>query len=103
MKDCGQNLDKTVPTKFRNRKFATLYLEAHIDPEKFHVRTGVPPPAGLFKPKTRAWNENTSISLVVQSSSAPDYPRVGHTLSGRSAAWSWLIFDVDHRLWTPVV
>ncbi|KAJ7182145.1 hypothetical protein C8R46DRAFT_1344747 [Mycena filopes] len=34
LKDCGQNLDKTVPTKFRNRKFATLYMEAHIDVEK---------------------------------------------------------------------
>ncbi|KAJ7867119.1 kinase-like domain-containing protein [Mycena leptocephala] len=36
MKDCGQNLDKTVPTKFRNCKFATLYLEVHIDLEKFN-------------------------------------------------------------------
>ncbi|KAJ7508148.1 kinase-like domain-containing protein [Mycena galericulata] len=63
MKNCGQNLDKTVPTKFRNRKFPTLYLEAHIDLDKFHVRTGVPPPAGLFKSKKRVWNENTSISL----------------------------------------
>ncbi|KAJ6621498.1 hypothetical protein B0H10DRAFT_1945314 [Mycena sp. CBHHK59/15] len=51
LKDCGQNLDKTVPTKFRNRKFATLYMEAHIDVEKFHARTGVPPPPGLFKSK----------------------------------------------------
>jgi hypothetical protein len=34
LKDCGQNLDKTVPTKFQNRKFATLYMEAHIDIEK---------------------------------------------------------------------
>ncbi|KAJ7504746.1 kinase-like domain-containing protein [Mycena galericulata] len=63
LKDCGQNLDKTVPTKFRNRKFATLYMEAHIDVAKFHSRTGVPPPPGLFKSKKRVWNENNSVSL----------------------------------------
>lgn len=34
LRDCGQNLDKTVPKKFRNRKFATLYMEAHINIEK---------------------------------------------------------------------
>ncbi|KAJ7801640.1 hypothetical protein B0H14DRAFT_2615084 [Mycena olivaceomarginata] len=60
LKDCGQNLDKTVPTKFRNHKLATLYMEAHID---FHARTGVPPPPGLFRPKKRIWTENSSISL----------------------------------------
>ncbi|KAJ6579459.1 hypothetical protein B0H10DRAFT_1962865 [Mycena sp. CBHHK59/15] len=58
-----ESLDKTVPTKFRNRKFATLYMEAHIDVEKFHARTGVPPPPGLFKSKKRIWTENSSISL----------------------------------------
>ncbi|KAJ7799065.1 kinase-like domain-containing protein [Mycena olivaceomarginata] len=34
LRDCGQNLEKTVPPKFRNRKFAAVYLEAHIDLEK---------------------------------------------------------------------
>jgi hypothetical protein len=34
LRDCGQNLEKTVPPKFRNRKFAAVYLEAHIDLDK---------------------------------------------------------------------
>ncbi|KAJ7464331.1 kinase-like domain-containing protein [Mycena galericulata] len=58
MNNTGQNLDKTAPTKFRNRKFPTVYIEAHIDLQKFGERTGVAPPRALFKPKKRVWDEN---------------------------------------------
>jgi hypothetical protein len=37
LKDCGQNLDKTVPSKFRTRKFVAVYLEAHIDLDKVRI------------------------------------------------------------------
>ncbi|KAJ7862260.1 kinase-like domain-containing protein [Mycena olivaceomarginata] len=63
LRDCGQNLEKTVPPKFRNRKFAAVYLEAHIDLDKFHARTGALPPQNVIsKSKKRTWSANTSIS-----------------------------------------
>lgn len=31
LKDSGQLLNKTAPNKFRNRKFPTVYIEAHIE------------------------------------------------------------------------
>ncbi|KAJ7437237.1 kinase-like domain-containing protein [Mycena galericulata] len=63
LRDCCQNLEKTVPPKFRNRKFAAVYLEAHIDLDKFHARTGALPPQNVIsKPKKRTWSANTSIS-----------------------------------------
>ncbi|KAK7016699.1 hypothetical protein R3P38DRAFT_2541949, partial [Favolaschia claudopus] len=34
LKDCGQTLDRTMPAKFRNRKFPTVYLEGHLDLDK---------------------------------------------------------------------
>ncbi|KAJ7429793.1 kinase-like domain-containing protein [Mycena galericulata] len=63
LRDCCQNLEKTVPPKFRNRKFAAVYLEAHIDLDKFHARTGALPPQNVIsKSKKRTWSANTSIS-----------------------------------------
>ncbi|KAJ6561012.1 hypothetical protein B0H10DRAFT_1966666 [Mycena sp. CBHHK59/15] len=104
LKDCGQNLDKTVPTKFRNRKFATLYMEAHIDVEKFHARTGVPPPPGLFKSKKRIWTENSSISLgssVLKrtrlASAGPHYLKSSFALASlASTATSVTLFFAEH-------
>ncbi|KAJ7737569.1 kinase-like domain-containing protein [Mycena metata] len=106
LKDCGQNLDKTVPTKFRNRKFATLYMEAHIDIEKFHARTGVPPPPGLFKSKKRAWTENNTLSLGSSilkrtrlASGGPQYLKSSFALAApanRAAATSVTLFFAEH-------
>ncbi|KAJ7496157.1 kinase-like domain-containing protein [Mycena galericulata] len=104
LKDCGQNLDKTVPTKFRNRKFATLYMEAHIDVEKFHARTGVPPPPGLFKSKKRIWTENSGISLgssVLKrtrlASAGPHSLKSSFTLASlASTATSVTLFFAEH-------
>ncbi|KAJ6463929.1 kinase-like domain-containing protein [Mycena sanguinolenta] len=62
LNDSGQNLDKTVPTKFRARKFPTIYLEVHINLEKFYTRTGVSPPRVLIQTKKRVWNDDPSIS-----------------------------------------
>ncbi|KAJ7842012.1 kinase-like domain-containing protein [Mycena olivaceomarginata] len=66
LRDCGQNLEKTVPPKFRNRKFAAVYLEAHIDLDKFHARTGALPPQNVIsKSKKRV-----SLALGLRFSSA---------------------------------
>lgn len=79
LKDSGQSLDKTAPTKFRNRKLPIVYIEAHINLEKaslifnwqtyidwlifkFRERTGVLPPRAVFKQKKRPWDGNTSIT-----------------------------------------
>ncbi|KAF8205392.1 hypothetical protein K438DRAFT_1670261 [Mycena galopus ATCC 62051] len=65
LKDSGQSLDKTAPTKFRNRKLPIVYIEAHINLEKFLERTGVSPPRAVFKQKKRPWDGNTSITANV--------------------------------------
>ncbi|KAJ7266658.1 hypothetical protein C8J57DRAFT_1229222 [Mycena rebaudengoi] len=62
LRDCGQSLDKTVPPKLRNRKFAAVYLEAHVDLDKFHARTGALPPKNLITSKKRTWSASGSIS-----------------------------------------
>ncbi|KAJ6449992.1 kinase-like domain-containing protein [Mycena sanguinolenta] len=64
LKDCGQNLDKTVPPKFRTRKFVAVYLEAHINLDKFYTRTGASPPKNAITAKSnkRTWSPNASTS-----------------------------------------
>ncbi|KAJ7845866.1 hypothetical protein B0H14DRAFT_2584507 [Mycena olivaceomarginata] len=62
LKDSGQLLNKTAPNKFRNRKFPTVYIEAHIELAKFEDRTGVSPPHALFKVPKRARTDTLSSS-----------------------------------------
>ncbi|KAJ6448387.1 hypothetical protein C8R45DRAFT_947993 [Mycena sanguinolenta] len=63
-KDCGQSLDKTVPPKFHTHKFAAMYLEAHIDLDKFYARIGASPPknAMMTKSNKRTWSANAGAS-----------------------------------------
>ncbi|KAJ7699469.1 hypothetical protein B0H14DRAFT_3174053 [Mycena olivaceomarginata] len=64
--DCSKRqrpaLNKTAPNKFRNRKFPTVYIEAHIELAKFEDRTGVSPPRALFKVLKRARTNTLSSS-----------------------------------------
>ncbi|KAJ7497926.1 hypothetical protein B0H11DRAFT_2189984 [Mycena galericulata] len=93
LKDCGQNLDKTVPTKFQNRKFATSTL----GPE-FHR------PPGLSKSKKRIWTENSGISLggsVLKrtrlASAGPHSLKSSFTLASlASTATSVTLFFAEH-------
>ncbi|KAJ7358267.1 hypothetical protein DFH08DRAFT_802105 [Mycena albidolilacea] len=62
LKDSSQLLNKTAPNKFRNRKFPTVYIEAHIELAKFEDRTGVSPPRALFKVPKRARTDTLSSS-----------------------------------------
>ncbi|KAJ7788029.1 kinase-like domain-containing protein [Mycena olivaceomarginata] len=62
LKDSGQLLNKTAPNKFRNRKFPTVYIEAHIELAKFEDCTGVSPPRALFKVLKRARTDTLSSS-----------------------------------------
>ncbi|KAK7029056.1 hypothetical protein R3P38DRAFT_3515957 [Favolaschia claudopus] len=68
LKDCGQSPEKTVPAKFRSRKLLTLYLEAHIDLNKFYDRTGVEPPANVMKASKRPWKNSVSGGSVFKRS-----------------------------------
>ncbi|KAK7013510.1 hypothetical protein R3P38DRAFT_2772360 [Favolaschia claudopus] len=69
LKDARQSPEKTVPPKFRNKKLLTIYLETHIEFNKFFDRTGVEPPANaLLKTGKRTWKNSVSEGSVLKRS-----------------------------------
>lgn len=71
LKDSGQPLDKTAPNKFRNRKFPTVYIEAHIELAKV-CSIGV-------------WNEKRMCTHLLHSSKiALELAHLAHSSKSRS-------------------